>query len=336
MQLHSNSTPANLLLMDRLDLISTFTKIELWRQTQYSKIVYMDADVLALRAPDELLSLQEDFAAAPDIGWPDIFNSGVMVLRPNLQDYYALRTLAERGASFDGGDQGLLNTSFKRWHRLSFTYNCTPSGNYQYMPAYKHFESTISLIHFIGSQKPWTQSRYAFTSGTPYYQLLGRWWAQYDRHYRPLVSIPRVYYSNVSNQYSFSQHLYHPYQRVSPFNLNHRMVLALFLEVHLPIHRVGRRVQFPRRTYIRYISMKTPRKLEKTCMSYGARQFQMDFLTRLRHLLPFPLSLIRNRYTPHPLLRILEVITTHQSKHQQKSGVWFHSTSTVKSNRRFT
>ncbi|EEA27610.1 glycogenin glucosyltransferase [Talaromyces marneffei ATCC 18224] len=190
-QLRSNGTPANLLLMGRLDLISTFTKIELWRQTQYSRIVYMDADVLALRAPDELLSLQEDFAAAPDIGWPDIFNSGVMVLRPNLQDYYALRAFAERGTSFDGGDQGLLNTYFKRWYRLSFTYNCTPSGNYQYMPAYRHFESTISLIHFIGSQKPWTQSRHAFASGTPYYQLLGRWWAQYDRHYRPLpISVP--------------------------------------------------------------------------------------------------------------------------------------------------
>ncbi|EED20093.1 glycogenin [Talaromyces stipitatus ATCC 10500] len=197
----SNSTPANLLLMGRLDLVSTFTKIELWRQTQYSKIVYMDADVVALRAPDELLSLQEDFAAAPDIGWPDIFNSGVMVLRPNLQDYYALRTLAERGTSFDGGDQGLLNTYFKKWHRLSFTYNCTPSGNYQYMPAYRHFESTITLIHFIGQQKPWTQSRHAFASGTPYYQLLGRWWAEYDRHYRSMPASLLSAPSPISSQF---------------------------------------------------------------------------------------------------------------------------------------
>ncbi|QKX56620.1 uncharacterized protein TRUGW13939_03725 [Talaromyces rugulosus] len=181
----TNSAPANLYLMDRPDLISAFTKIELWRQTQFSKIVYIDADVVALRAPDELLSLGEDFAAAPDIGWPDIFNSGVMVLRPNMQDYYSLCALAESGTSFDGADQGLLNMHFNRWHRLSFTYNCTPSGNYQYLPAYKHFESTISLIHFIGSQKPWNQSRHVFTGNTPYYQLLGRWWATYDRHYRP-------------------------------------------------------------------------------------------------------------------------------------------------------
>ncbi|KAJ6074754.1 uncharacterized protein N7446_002531 [Penicillium canescens] len=187
-----NGTPANLWLMDRPDLIATFTKVELWRLTQYKRVVYIDCDIVALRAPDELLSLDADFAAAPDVGWPDCFNSGLMVLRPNLQDYYALKALAERGISFDGADQGLLNMHFRDWHRLSFTYNCTPSANYQYIPAYKHFQSTISLIHFIGSQKPWTMPRQIVPLESPYNQLLGRWWAVYDKHYRlPFVSQPQ-------------------------------------------------------------------------------------------------------------------------------------------------
>ncbi|KAJ5748369.1 uncharacterized protein N7511_010065, partial [Penicillium nucicola] len=187
-----NGTPANLWLMDRPDLIATFTKIELWRLTQYKRVVYIDCDVVSLRAPDELLELDTDFAAAPDVGWPDCFNSGLMVLRPNLQDYYALKALAERGISFDGADQGLLNMHFRDWHRLSFTYNCTPSANYQYIPAYKHFQSTISLIHFIGSQKPWTMPRQIVPLESPYNQLLGRWWAIYDKHYRlPFVSQPQ-------------------------------------------------------------------------------------------------------------------------------------------------
>lgn len=184
----TNSTPANLWLMERPDLIATFTKIELWRQTQFRRIVYIDCDVVALRAPDELLDLDVDFAAVPDVGWPDCFNSGLMVLRPNLEDYFALQALAERGISFDGADQGLLNLHFKDWHRLSFTYNCTPSANYQYIPAYKHFGSTINLIHFIGAQKPWNMSRQVAPADSPYNQLLGRWWAIYDRHYRPAVS----------------------------------------------------------------------------------------------------------------------------------------------------
>ncbi|KAL4881299.1 hypothetical protein BJY04DRAFT_207670 [Aspergillus karnatakaensis] len=190
----TNHTPANLWLMERPDLIATFTKIELWKQIQYKRIVYIDCDVVSIRAPDELLELDVDFAAAPDVGWPDIFNSGVMVLRPNLQDYYALRALAERGISFDGADQGLLNIHFRDWHRLSFTYNCTPSANYQYIPAYKHFQSTISLIHFIGSQKPWNMPRQVAPFDSPFNQLLGRWWTIYDRHYRSVAIVSYAAY----------------------------------------------------------------------------------------------------------------------------------------------
>ena len=170
--------------MNRGDLSSAFTKIALWRQTQFRRIVYVDADVVALRAPDDLFALESSFAAVTDIGWPDCFNSGVMVLKPNMGDYYALLALAQRGISFDGADQGLLNMHFGNWERLSFTYNCTPSGNYQYVPAYRHFQSSIRMIHFIGQEKPWTLGRETRGATGVYEELLGRWWAVYDRHYR--------------------------------------------------------------------------------------------------------------------------------------------------------
>ena len=174
--------------MNRPDLISTFTKIELWRQTQYKRIVYIDADAVCLRAPNELLTLDTDFAAVPDIGWPDCFNSGVMVLNPDMGDYYSLLALAQRGISFDGADQGLLNMHFREWERLSFTYNCTPSANYQYLPAYRHFQSSINIVHYIGKDKPWTLGRENKNSSGVYGELLGRWWAVYDKHYRVPVS----------------------------------------------------------------------------------------------------------------------------------------------------
>jgi lipopolysaccharide biosynthesis glycosyltransferase len=181
--------------MGRPDLASAFTKIELWRQTQFSRVVYIDADVVALRAPDELFNLESNFAAAPDVGWPDCFNSGVMALTPNLQDYYALLALARNGVSFDGADQGLLNMHFRNWERLSFTYNCTPSGNYQYAPAYKHFGSTINLVHFIGPDKPWNKR-----SATGVYgELLARWWAVHDRHFRAVSFDIQVFPSNNNN-----------------------------------------------------------------------------------------------------------------------------------------
>lgn len=148
--------------------------------------------MVALRAPDELFDLPHPFSAAPDIGWPDIFNTGLMVLTPDMGDYYGLKAMAERGISFDGADQGLLNMHFKNtFNRLSFTYNVTPSAHYQYLPAFRHFQSSISMAHFIGQEKPWTQGRDANKGSTPYDQMVGTWWAVYDRHYNESVGVPQ-------------------------------------------------------------------------------------------------------------------------------------------------
>jgi glycogenin glucosyltransferase len=181
-------SPANLYLMGRPDLSYAFTKIALWRQTQFRKIVYLDADVVALRALNELFDIDAPFAAAPDIGWPDAFNSGVMVISPDMGEYWALQTMAATGDSFDGADQGLLNQYFEHrpWQRLKFTYNCTPNAEYQWEPAYRHYKRDISAVHFIGKDKPWSSAR----SSAPgvYGELLGRWWQVHDRHLRKEAS----------------------------------------------------------------------------------------------------------------------------------------------------
>jgi glycogenin glucosyltransferase len=105
-----------------------------------------------------------------------------------LGEYYAMMAMAERGISFDGADQGLLNMHFKNnYHRLSFTYNVTPSAHYQYIPAYRHFQSSINMVHFIGANKPWFAGRHAPHSNSPFDEMVGRWWAVHDRHYRAKV-----------------------------------------------------------------------------------------------------------------------------------------------------
>jgi glycogenin glucosyltransferase len=188
-----NPTPANLYLMGRPDLLYAFTKIALWRQTQFRKIVYLDADVVALKSLDELFALDAPFAAAPDIGWPDAFNTGVMALTPNMGEYWALQTMAAAGDSFDGADQGLLNQYYENcsWHRLSFTYNCTPNAQYQWEPAYRFYKRDISAVHFIGKDKPWSTGRKGPGGFGVYNELLARWWAVYDRHLKQ-PSVPPI------------------------------------------------------------------------------------------------------------------------------------------------
>ncbi|KAF2635735.1 nucleotide-diphospho-sugar transferase [Massarina eburnea CBS 473.64] len=179
-----NPNPANLFLMGRPDLLDAFTKIALWKQTQFRKIVYLDADVVTLRNLDELFDIEASFAAAPDVGWPDAFNTGVMVLSPNEDTYAELYTMAAAGESFDGADQGLLNQYYEErdWKRLKFTYNCTPNAQYQWEPAYRYHKNAISVVHFIGKDKPWKVGRKGPGGLGLYNELLGHWWAVHDRH----------------------------------------------------------------------------------------------------------------------------------------------------------
>ncbi|KAJ3227417.1 hypothetical protein HK099_002168 [Clydaea vesicula] len=165
----------NLALLGREELDVTFTKLYCWNKNlfeNFDKLCFLDADTIVLRNVDGIFEyLNEDnkavFAAAPDIGWPDCFNSGVFVLKPNNDIYNQLIEHAKACGSFDGGDQGILNSFFSSWGsgekisgipvstRLPFTFNVTPTASYSYLPAYVKYSSKISIVHFIGSSKPW-------------------------------------------------------------------------------------------------------------------------------------------------------------------------------------
>lgn len=167
--------------LKRPELDKTFTKIQLWGLSAYDKVLYLDCDTLpSVPAPGtgagsvvDLLDLDfgpNKILAAPDSGFPDIFNSGVFVLKPNATDFANLVSLVSSGdaaVSFDGADQGLLNqyfnpqpdwvadllaaghadvgsahrTTSSNWVHIPFFYNTTPSAQYEYLPAYNHFSA---------------------------------------------------------------------------------------------------------------------------------------------------------------------------------------------------
>lgn len=120
----------------------TLTKLHAWRLTGYDKIILLDADMLLLRPIAHLFSLTAALSASPDIGWPDAFNSGLLVLTPSLATFADMRAYAVERGSWDGADQGFLNDYFGGelnsgeesrgggWHRLPFRYNVTPNAGY--------------------------------------------------------------------------------------------------------------------------------------------------------------------------------------------------------------
>ncbi|KIL71689.1 glycosyltransferase family 8 protein [Amanita muscaria Koide BX008] len=183
-------------LLGRPDLYQVLTKLHIFRLTQYSKIIFLDADVLPIRPLSHLFTLPHEFSAVPDVGWPDIFNSGVLVFNPGEDKFAELMSLLKAKGSWDGGDQGILNEwRGDNWHRLSFIYNTTPTAIYTYAPAYERFGSQIAAVHFIGPNKPWNSLSYRppFTKAPrnessgdahDFTSILDRWFDVYDRHYR--------------------------------------------------------------------------------------------------------------------------------------------------------
>ncbi|GAV53622.1 hypothetical protein ZYGR_0AK01240 [Zygosaccharomyces rouxii] len=162
----------NLKLLKRPELHFTLVKARLW-ELDYDRVLYLDGDTLPLST--EVFNLFEDYpinqnqvAGAPDVGWPDMFNSGVLLLAPDKELAQSLQRFISDNVSMDGADQGVLNQFFnahcskgierveQRWIRLPFIYNVTmPNYGYQSSPATKFFKQQIKLVHFIGENKPW-------------------------------------------------------------------------------------------------------------------------------------------------------------------------------------
>src|SRR5258708_15860536 len=102
----------------RPDLTTVLTKLHIFRLTQFQKIIFLDADVLPIRPLSHLFNIPHEFSAAPDVGWPDIFNSGVLVVSPGNDKFNELYELIKTKPSWDGGDQGLLNEwRGENWNR---------------------------------------------------------------------------------------------------------------------------------------------------------------------------------------------------------------------------
>ncbi|KAJ2747057.1 glycogenin glucosyltransferase [Coemansia sp. BCRC 34301] len=210
-ELRLSTDDANLDVLGRPDLRSTLTKIQLWDPALFGAwdaICYLDADTLVRQPIDDMFSRFDSWrherssdwkqggliAAAPDTGWPDCFNSGVLLLAPGYDCYRDLITrAASSSASFDGADQGLLNEHFADWssaspyRRLPFLYNATANVYYTYRPALQRFGHDVRVVHFIGISKPWHWERSSggllhsdSTTSERWRQLVSLWWSIHD------------------------------------------------------------------------------------------------------------------------------------------------------------
>lgn len=161
----------------------SFNKLQAWSLSDFDKLVVMDADTIALQNVDDLFA-RPAIAAAPDFLLPDRFNSGVMVIEPSTEIYENMLEALFELESYDGGDQGFLNTFFADWYALPASHRLPAGYNmhqfiYQFVRAhpslYEHIEQEVKIIHYT-VQKPWL-ARTTLAGGSE------AWWDVYfDAH----------------------------------------------------------------------------------------------------------------------------------------------------------
>lgn len=160
------------------DPIDNFCKLELWKLTEYEKVVFLDADSLVVKPIDMLFGFPE-FAGAPNLyeTLADFhrLNSGVFVAEPSLATYDRLLERLDRpGVFWRRTDQTFLESFFPDWHKLPYTFN-TMQYVYFNLPQLWVWKS-IRLVHYQ-YEKPWSEDN-------PKRHLLGPvidlWWRMFE------------------------------------------------------------------------------------------------------------------------------------------------------------
>lgn len=137
--------------------LDNFAKLRLW-QLDYERVVFLDADTLALRPLDRLFEYPELCAAPNAYEGLDGFrrmNSGVFTARPSQATYRAMMAALDApGAFWPRTDQSFLQAFFPDWHGLPITCNMLQHAWLQ-LPGLWDW-AQIRVIHYQ-YEKPWAE-----------------------------------------------------------------------------------------------------------------------------------------------------------------------------------
>ncbi|EYC40759.1 hypothetical protein Y032_0599g478 [Ancylostoma ceylanicum] len=147
-----------------------YTKLRLWSMTDYDVIMYLDLDILPLK---DLTPFFQCGSFCATFRHSDKFNAGLLVLKPNVTVYKDLLEKASQLPTYDGGDQGFMNSYFDQ---LKFTpmFDHKHPNNQKYQSEQRRLSAEFNydigmyyinggkllvdpvIIHYtLGPLKPW-------------------------------------------------------------------------------------------------------------------------------------------------------------------------------------
>jgi alpha-N-acetylglucosamine transferase len=157
----------------------TYSKLNIFDQTQYDKVVYLDADMLILRNIDELFKYQHMSAVIaggmlPGKSTRGHLNSGMFVFEPSHELFEDMVSKIgkieklESGGSIHkprhGSDQDFLNAYYPDWpnkkdlhldHKYNIIHYFLDEYNELFSYSIEDGPKPISIIHYASYLKPW-------------------------------------------------------------------------------------------------------------------------------------------------------------------------------------
>ena len=156
----------------------SWIKLWLWGFEEYEKIVYLDTDTLVF-ANIEKLFKEKELSCVYDSASPQICNTGVLVLKPNIETMQKMFSLSKIDQMIlPPGDQGFINAFFKEFNPLPAEYNALRTQQ----TSFGHFfhSGKIKIVHFI-CKKPWKCGREGVSyCGCGYPSLNEIWYQTFD------------------------------------------------------------------------------------------------------------------------------------------------------------
>ena len=138
------------------DYRRSWIKLWLWGFEEYKKIVYLDTDTLVF-APIDILFKEKELSCVPDLACPQICNTGLIVLEPNLETMKKMFISSKNEYMvLPPGDQGFINAFFNEFNPLPVEYNALRTQRTGFGQFWR--EKRIKVVHFV-CKKPWKCGR---------------------------------------------------------------------------------------------------------------------------------------------------------------------------------
>ena len=87
----------------------TLNKLHMWNLTEYERVIYMDSDTIAISSLEELFECGHFCMVYMN---PCNFHTGLLVIKPDLNEFNKMLLALNDMASYDGADQGFLTNYF--------------------------------------------------------------------------------------------------------------------------------------------------------------------------------------------------------------------------------